>query len=111
MVAKLAVTFIWSVTSSEQVGSVPLQAPLQPVNTTFDGGVAVSVTTAPWLDRMVQVPPQLILPLAPVTVPLPTFVTVIDGTPTLAAAFCVPMKSPNSLGPGEAQSATAQTTE
>src|SRR6266571_2604236 len=108
MVAKLAVTFIWSTTTNEQTGFVPLQAPLQPVNTPLDGALAVSVTIAPWLELMEQVPPHLILPLASVTVPAPTLVTVTDGTPTFAAAFCVPMKSPCSPGPGEAHSATAQ---
>ena len=85
----VAVTAIWSVTLSVQVGCVPLHAPLQPEKTP-PPGVAVKVTALFCGTVAEQVPPQLIRPLAPVTVPLPTFVTVTDGTPTLAAAICAP---------------------
>ena len=87
IVVKFAVTFIESLTAIVHVDCVPAQAPPQPVNTAFDAGVSVSVTTSPKLVVVLQVPPQLILPFAPVTTPFPFFVTTTDGTPTFAAAF------------------------
>ena len=45
---------------------LPLQAPLQPVNTP-PPGLAGRVTTVPMATVVVQEPPQLILPLAPLT--------------------------------------------
>ena len=79
-----------SFTATEQVNWVPEQTPLHPLNTP-PPGFAVRTTVDPAATGVVQLPPQLILPFAPVTVPLPTLVTVIDGTPTLAAAICAPI--------------------
>ena len=43
-----------------QVGTVPAQAPLQPVKLTPAAGVAVSVTVVPWANLAEQLPGQLI---------------------------------------------------
>src|SRR5207249_3538878 len=44
---------------------VPAQAPLQPVNTALEAGLAVKVTISPALAVVLHEPPQLILPPAP----------------------------------------------
>ena len=95
-VAKFAVTAISSVTVSEQVDWNPLHAPCQPVKTPFDGGVAVSTTISCKLNGALQTLPQLkgvlLVPeMPPLTLPLPTFVTVTEGLPMLAAAMFAPM--------------------
>ena len=87
---KVAVTFSASLTVSVQFRSAPLQAPLQPLKMPLPG-LAVNVTVLPAATFAVHEPPQLILPFAPVTVPVPILFMVTEGTPTLAAAICEPM--------------------
>src|ERR1700737_407066 len=62
---KVAVTFCSAFTVTVQVSCVPTQSPVQPLKTP-PPGLAVRVTTLPCVNVVVQDPPQLILPLAPV---------------------------------------------
>ena len=71
-VVKVAVTLRAPFAVTVQVVCVPVQAPPHPLNTPLEGGAAVKVTLDPPATVVVQMPPQLILPLAPVTLPLPT---------------------------------------
>src|SRR5436853_5120083 len=85
-----------SFTVSVQVGSLPLQAPLQPVKALPDAGLAVSVINVPALTPAAHLLPQLNSLSAEATLPLPLLVIVTDGTLTLAAAICAPTNSPTS---------------
>src|SRR5579864_2150695 len=90
-----------------QVFWVPLQAPLQPLNTVLDCGSSVRVSVVPAGRVTKQEPPQLML-LLPTTVPAPTFETVTEGTSRLAAAFCAPIKLPSSPFEGAEQVGSMQ---
>jgi len=108
--AKVAVVVICSLMVTAQVRLVPVQAPVQPVKALPEAGLALRVTTALSGTVAAQTLPQLSLGLALLTLPLPTLVMVIEGTPTLAAAICAPMKSPTSPSAGTAQMPSPQTT-
>lgn len=69
-----------------QLGAVPEQGPVQPVNTVPEGE-AVSVTVEPAVPKAAQALPQLIRPPSPETIPLPVRVTVMESAITLAAVF------------------------
>src|SRR5207302_686031 len=107
-VVNVAVTFNAPFTVTVQVVCVPVQAPLQPLKTPLEGGVAVRVTVVPAATVAKQVLPQLILTPVPFTLPLPTLVTLIDGTSILAAAFWAPIMPPNSPAWGAAHNGSMQ---
>jgi hypothetical protein len=75
---KVAVTEVAAVIVTTQVPVPPQPPPLQPVNVELASGVAVRVTTVPWLKFIEQVAPQLTPGGLLVTVPspVPPFVTV-----------------------------------
>jgi hypothetical protein len=76
----VAVTLLFALIVTEQVGFVPLHAPPQPVNVAPAPGVAVSVTVAfavSFALQSVLPPPQLIPP--PETEPLPVTDTLRTG--------------------------------
>jgi len=75
--AKFAVTLLTASIDTAQ-GPVPVQAPVQPVNTDPASGTAVKLTTVPQLKSAVQILPQFkpagVLFIVPV--PVPNFDTV-----------------------------------
>ena len=87
--SKFAATLFSAVMLKVQDAPVPMQSPVQPVNVALLLALAVKVTEVPRARGALQEPPQLILPLAPVTVPepVPVRATVTDDTPTLAATI------------------------
>jgi hypothetical protein len=93
----------------EQVFEVPLHAPDQPVKTAPKAGAAVNVATSPVTYPAVQAEPQLMRLSDDDTPPLPTFITLIDGTFTFAAVICALMSAPTSPSAGSEQLETAQT--
>src|SRR5216683_3648345 len=100
---KAALTLFSPLMLKVQVNCAPAQSPVQPLKVELLAGLAVRVTAVPRASCAVQELPQLIL--VPVTVPdpVPVLVTVMEDTPTLAAAIWLPMKSPSSPSRGWVQ--------
>jgi len=98
--ANVAPTFRLRSTTSAQTAVVPLQAPLHPVKTEPEAALAVSVTAVPSATNSLHLLPQLIALSYEATWPLPTSLTVIDGTTTFAAAICALMNAPTSSADG-----------
>ena len=81
--AKVAVTLFDSFIRTVQVVPDPPQAPVQPVNVAPVAGEAISVTVAfraKFAEQMTPPLPQLIAPAPPLTLPLPSTVTVSFGS-------------------------------
>jgi hypothetical protein len=106
---KVAVTLFDWLIEIVQVVAVPPQAPVQPRNVAPVAAVATSEAVAPtakFAEQMLAPPPQLIAPLAPVTLPLPLIVTerrfawvnvaVTDAAPVIVTVHVglVPVQSP-----------------
>lgn len=108
-VRNVAVVAVPLFTVVVQVKLVPAaaQAPVQPEKIPLPF-LAVRVTGAPASVVIEHTPGQRITLLDDDTWPSPETVTVIEGTPTLAAAFCAPMKLPTSVAAGTLQVTSAQ---
>ena len=106
-VRNVAVVVAEAFTVVVQVRAVPAHAPVQP-ETMPRRLVAVSVTAVPASTFIEHVPEHLMTALDDCTWPSPTTVTVMEETPTLAAAFWAPMKSPTSFAAGAEQVPSTQ---
>ena len=86
---KVAVTLRAAVMSTTQA-PVPVQAPLQPVNTLSTPGAALSWTSVPCANDALQVAPQLMPAGVLVTVPVPPPVAVAPPSAAAASARSSP---------------------